>query len=323
MYGLELKKNGKGKLGKEIRKKEANKPDSKMNQDEPISTKMNQIISMFVVSVKIRSRISNTGVRTWAMLDNFSQGSFVKKSLLEQLKVEGKNAPVTVKTLNGDCKHSSLAVNDLEIANIEEKQVDWITLPRMFSQDDLPVASDEIATPENIQQWKYLHRIIPEMKMGRNLDVKLLIAANCPEALEPQEAISGQGDGPYAFNTKLGWCVVGPISDGSYQNRFHCNRILVEDHAIGKIATHHFAIPKCVREDGITDLLKKLYAVDFMENQALPANGTNERINEVSAEDIKFLKLMDKGCTRSYGHYQQPLPFRNSEVDLTKQQMVG
>ena len=165
MYGLQLKKNGKGKLGKEIRKKEANKPDSKMNQDEPISTKMNQIISMFVVSVKIRSRISNTGVRTWAMLDNFSQGSFVKKSLLEQLKVEGKNAPVTVKTLNGDCKHSSLAVNDLEIANIEEKQVDWITLPRMFSQDDLPVASDEIATPENIQQWKYLHRIIPEMKV--------------------------------------------------------------------------------------------------------------------------------------------------------------
>ena len=159
--------------------------------------------------------------------------------------------------------------------------------------------------------------------MGRNLDVKLLIAANCPEASEPQEAISGQGDGPYAFNTKLGWCVVGPISDGSYQNRFHCNRILVEDHAIGKIATHHFAIPKCVREDGITDLLKKLYAVDFMENQALPANGINERINEVSAEDIKFLKLMDKGCTRSYGHYQQPLPFRNSEVDLTKQQMVG
>ena len=249
-------------------------------------------------------------VRTRAMLDNCGQGSFVKKNLLEELKVEGKSATVTVKT-------------DLEEPNIEGKEADWITLPRMFSQDDLPVASDEIATPENIQQWKYLHRIIPEMKMCRNLDVKLLIAANCPEASEPQEAISGQGDGRYAFNTKLGWCVVGPISDGSYQNRFHCNRILVEDHAIGKIATHHFAIPKCVREDGITDLLKKLYAVDFVENQALPANGINERINEVSAEDIKFLKLMDKGCTRSYGHYQQPLPFRNSEVDLTKQQMVG
>ena len=48
-------------------------------------------------------------------------------------------------------------------------------------------------------------------------------------------------------------------SDGSYQNRLHCNRIIVEDHATGK---HHFAIRKCVKEDGISDLLKKLYATD-------------------------------------------------------------
>ena len=79
---------------------------------------------------------------------------------------------------------------------MEGKQVDWITLPRMLSQGDLPVASDEITTPENIQQWKYLHRIIPEIKMDRNLDLKLLIGANCLKALEPQEVISSQGDGP-------------------------------------------------------------------------------------------------------------------------------
>ena len=245
---------------------------------------------MCVVPVKVRSKISNTEVRTWAMLDNCSQGSFVKKNLLEELKVEGKSTTVTVKTLNGDCKHSSLAVDDLEVANIEGKQVDWITLPRMFSQDDLPVASVEIATPENIQQWKYLHRIVPEMRMDRNVDVKLLIGANCLKALEPEEVISSQGDVPYAFKTKPGWCVDGTISDGSYQNKSHCNRITVEDHATGKVAKHHFAIPKDVKEDRISDLLKKLYAADFMENQTLPSNGTNEKLNEVSAEDITFLK---------------------------------
>ena len=149
----------------------------------------------------------------------------------------------------------------------------------MFSQDDLPVASNEIATPENIQQWKYLHRIIQEMKMDRNLDVKLLIAAKCLKACEPQEVISSQGDAPYAFKTKLGWHAVGPISDRSYPNSFHCNIIIVEDHATGKIAKHHFVIPKCVKEDGISDLLKKLYAADFMENQTLPSNGINEKLN--------------------------------------------
>ena len=78
----------------------------------------------------------------------------------------------------------------------------------------------------------------------------------------------------------MGWCVVGSISDGSHQNRFHRNRIIVEDHATGKRAKHHFAILKDVKEDGISDLLKKLYTADFMENQILPSNGINEELNE-------------------------------------------
>ena len=139
--------------------------------------------------------------------------------------------------------------------------------------------------------------MIPEMKMDRNLDVKLLIGTNCLKDLEPQEVISCQGDGTCAFKTKLGWCVVEPISDGSYQNRFHCNRIIVEDHATRKIAKLHFEIPRCVKEDGISDLLKKLYTADFMENQTLPSNGINEKLNVVSAEDVKFQKFMDEVCT--------------------------
>ena len=68
-----------------------------------------------------------------AMLDDCSQGSFEKKTLPEELKVDGKSTTATVKSLNGDFKHSSFAVDDLEVANIEGKQVGWITLPKMFS----------------------------------------------------------------------------------------------------------------------------------------------------------------------------------------------
>ena len=61
-----------------------------------------------------------------------------------------------------------------------------------------------------------------------------------------------------------------------------------------------------------------MYAADFMENQTIPSNGINEKLNVASVEDIKFLQLMDEGCTRSDGHYQLPLPFRNSEFNLPK-----
>ena len=73
----------------------------------------------------------------------------------------------------------------------------------------------------------------------------------------------------------------------------------MEDHATGKIAEHHFVIPTDVKEDEISDFLKELYAADFMENETLSSNGINEKLNEVSTEDIKFLKFTDEGCTRS------------------------
>ena len=201
--------------------------EKKQNSNELTcySVKLNQVISMCVVPVQVRYKGSNTVVRTMAMLDNCSQGSFVKTTLLDELSVKGTMTSVTIKTLNGDQKYQSFAVDGLEVSNVQGMRPDWIKLPRVFSQEDLPVASDEIATPENIQDWEYLHRIIPEINIDKNLDVKLLIGANCLRALEPQEVISSQGDGPYAFKTRLGWCVVGPISNACYQNKFHCNGV--------------------------------------------------------------------------------------------------
>ena len=64
--------------------------------------KFNQVISMCVVPVDIRHKKSNIVVRTLAMLDNCSQGIFVKTELLEKLEVEGTNTSVTIKTLNGN-----------------------------------------------------------------------------------------------------------------------------------------------------------------------------------------------------------------------------
>ena len=78
MHGLQLKKNDRRKLEREIRKKAADKADS--TELICASTKMSQVISICVVPVKVRSKISNTEVGPWAMLDNYNQGSFIKKN---------------------------------------------------------------------------------------------------------------------------------------------------------------------------------------------------------------------------------------------------
>ena len=125
---------------------------------------MNLVISMCVVPVKVRIKGSQGAVKRWAMLDNCSQESFVKTNLLEELEVSGIRTSVIIRTLNRDYKHSTIAVDGFEVTNVDEEEGEWIKLPRVFSQDDLSAASDEIATADNIQKWEYLHKIIPKMK---------------------------------------------------------------------------------------------------------------------------------------------------------------
>ena len=56
LHGLQLMKNDKGKSEEEIRKKEANKADKTGLTCE--STKMNRVISMYNVPVKLQSKVS-------------------------------------------------------------------------------------------------------------------------------------------------------------------------------------------------------------------------------------------------------------------------
>ena len=180
--------------GFKIKSKEGNKQgqDDKKNAEGEnrsasvncASSRMNQVMSMCVALVKMNIKGSQGVVKTWAMLDNFSRGSFVKTNLFEVLKVSGIQTSVTIKTLNGDYKHSTIAVDSLEVTNVDEEKGEWMKLPRVFSQDHLPAESNEIATGDNIQKWEYLHKIISKMKNFDGLDVQLLIGANCLKALE-------------------------------------------------------------------------------------------------------------------------------------------
>ena len=256
------------------------------------------------------------------MLDNCSQGSFVKTNLQKELKVQGINTSVTIKTLNGDFKHSTRAIEGLEVSNADWKKEEWINLPRMFSQNELPTELDEIATRENIKQWKYLHRIISEMKTSGNLDVQLLIVANCLKALEPQEVITSKGDGPYTFRARLGLDIVSPIAEKRQENRFYCNRISVRDCRTRNSSRHHFAISE-YKKEGIGDLLKRMYDTDFVESQVLPENGIYESLSEVSVEDLFFLKSVEEKCSRYENHYVLELPFRNKVINLPNNRWMG
>ena len=84
-------------------------------------------------------------------------------------------------------------------------------LPCTYTQEDLSVDSNEVATIDKIKRWNYLDKITAEVNANDNTVVTLLIGVNCAKVLEGRELIASKKRGSYAFRTLLGWCHVGSM----------------------------------------------------------------------------------------------------------------
>ena len=170
----------------------------------------------------------------------------------------------------------------------------WIELPKAYSKNCLPVEREETATPDKIEQWEYLKPISKVTTQMDNIEVGMLIGANCVKALEPMEIISNMNGGPYAYRTKLRWCFVGPITTSRNDGSVKCHRMTVKDIASGKIAPHHFVLddePR-IEDIGIKEMLERMYYSDFCECNHLQVNSILDNIEDISREDRKFLDIL-------------------------------
>ena len=139
--------------------------------------------------------------------------------------------------------------------------------------------------------------------------MRLLIGAKCAEALKPKEMISSKESVPYAFKTIIGWCVVETISGTSKNgDKISCNHVSLAKVGLQNSGKHHFCVINEVKDTGIKDMVDKIYHTDFTDS--IQPRKFGKMLNlELSWEDQKFLRLMEKEVTKEYGHYQLPLPF--------------
>ena len=114
------------------------------------------------------------------MFDNCSQGTFVKEDLLKKLKIGGRATSISIKTLNGENTFQSHAVDGLQVcsSNAKSKEI-WLNLPTTYTQNQLLVDTNEVAMPEKLEKWKYLEPILGEISEKDDIQVDLLIGANC------------------------------------------------------------------------------------------------------------------------------------------------
>ena len=73
------------------------------------------VIGMCIVPVRLPHRDTSKQVLVYAMLDECSQGTFIKEEILDMFDIEKGNTSITVITLNGEETYNSHAVDGFSI----------------------------------------------------------------------------------------------------------------------------------------------------------------------------------------------------------------
>jgi len=175
------------------------------------ATDTDDAVAMNVVMVKLchESNPHNETV-TYAALDSMSSACFLANSVYHQLGIEGESTEITIKTMSDERRQATSVVNGLHVCAVHGSE--YITIPKAYVQDSIPVDVTDIPTRENLRYWPHLKHLEAEMpERDPDIPVGLLIGVNCPKALEPIQVIAGTGTSPFAVKTSLGWCVSGPM----------------------------------------------------------------------------------------------------------------
>ena len=84
--------------------------------------------------------------------------------------------------MTGEKSEEPATLNGLIVSAIscgKEGHVELIEVPKAYSRSFLPIEKEEIATPKKIKKWKYLILITAEIRQDDEIEVGMLIGANC------------------------------------------------------------------------------------------------------------------------------------------------
>ena len=131
--------------------------------------------------------------------------------------------------------------------------------------------------------------------------------------MQPTEFIRSEASDPYAYKTKLGWCIVRPIGQKTCcKEKTTCNRIGVKEINSINLVNHHFQVKTQRKDIGIEELFQKMYNQDFCQDKLV----TLDQSIKQSGDSIISWKIMNRTTRMLSGHYELPLPIKNDETSL-------
>lgn len=151
------------------------------------------------------------------------------------------------------------------------------------------------------------------MPYRQDVEVELLVVANCTRAIKPREVISGADDDPYTMRTTLGWGIIGnvnPKENGQQNAHCSCNRIVSQEIGAKSSKTvRHFVLMTHVKKVISPAQVRKLFEFDF--NKAAGEDKAHSYVVR------KFLNLVKANIYhKEDGHYKNSLTSKRGLAEI-------
>ena len=104
---------------------------------------------------------------------------------------------LNLKTFHGKKTEITMVVEGVKVTGMSADD-SLLSLPKLYTRMEIPVDKEEIPTPAKIKEWKHQRSISNENVQRDDVQVVLLIDANCMKALESTRIIHSKAGGPYA-----------------------------------------------------------------------------------------------------------------------------
>lgn len=145
--------------------------DDSRNKDEPLrersesttsqavsncsNTPDDNVIHSMILPVWLHHKDNpQSEVLVYALLDNASDTTFIRSSLLKKLGVEGPEVNLKLYTMHGSAEIPVRKVDGLIVERFDRRV--QIELPKVYSHDAIPSRRNQIPRPETARKWPHL-----------------------------------------------------------------------------------------------------------------------------------------------------------------------
>ena len=159
-------------------------------------------LTTMIVPVRVYSNTSNACTTTYALQDSQSESTFILDSVADELDLKLENINLRLSTI--------ISTTDITTRKVDGKTIGGINNPTKifintaYTRNNLGVNRSHVPTKNTAARWSHLHSLRDKVPELQNIEIGMLIAYNCTEAIKPISVISGAVDEPYGVETHIG-----------------------------------------------------------------------------------------------------------------------